>query len=62
MALGVRRNLARAVVRSTPISRFRDLLAVEGVGKKTYETIYRELYGSAAEVGSDAVDDQIGLF
>jgi O-acetyl-ADP-ribose deacetylase (regulator of RNase III) len=45
--LGVQPKIASTLVSHLPIKRFRELRQMAGVGKKTYEQIFKELYHQA---------------
>ena len=42
--LGIRSDIKRKIASSTPIYRFRDLSKLEGIGKQTYNDVFRFLY------------------
>lgn len=45
--LGIRSDIKRKIASSTPIYRFRDLSKLEGIGKQTYNDVFRSLYSLA---------------
>ncbi|MCW7076180.1 MAG: macro domain-containing protein [Candidatus Syntrophoarchaeum sp.] len=40
----IQKNIARRIVLHVPLKKFRDILFIEGVGKRTYETLFRSIY------------------
>jgi O-acetyl-ADP-ribose deacetylase (regulator of RNase III) len=51
--LGIRSDIKRKIASATPIYRFRDLSKLEGIGKQTYNDVFRFLYSLANQA-----DDQ----
>lgn len=45
--LGIRADIKRKIICAIPIYRFRDLRRVEGIGKQTYNDVFKFLYSSA---------------
>ena len=45
--LGMRSDIKRKIASATPIYRFRDLSKLEGIGKQTYNDVFRFLYSLA---------------
>ncbi|MFN5763116.1 MAG: macro domain-containing protein [Pseudanabaena sp.] len=45
--LGIRSDIKRKIASATPIYRFRDLSKLEGIGKQTYNDVFRFLYSLA---------------
>jgi O-acetyl-ADP-ribose deacetylase (regulator of RNase III) len=54
--IGLRPNVARAIVSALPLRRFRELDQIRGVGKQTYEIIFTRLYSNSLQTKQEKLD------
>lgn len=60
-ALGIREDMATKILSSLPIRRFRELRKIAGVGKQTYNEIFKFLYSIAVNCDSEVYEDTDAL-
>jgi len=60
--LGIRSDIKKKIISALPIHRFRDLRKVEGIGKQTYNDVFRFLYTLANDGGQGNIirSDDVG--
>lgn len=60
-SLGIRSDIARKIVSALPIYRFYKLLGVKGVGKQSYEKIFRYLYNKVSKENQNGENRELSL-
>jgi len=57
--LKIRDDIAKNIIESLPVNRFREVGQIEGVGKKTYEELFKLLYNRALKMPNLIKQNQI---